>query len=246
VNGVDGTLASYLIAWREDSLRPPLPQARERARNAMRVAAASAARHRYRVRALSLPFGVRLRLGPALLGGAAAAVVAGVVVGLLGWNAPAGSPLYGVRAARQTIQLVLPGADLAALHMQYAEASLLDAHNDINATASLANARNELDAAQRQLPTDRSAPLWTRWEHDESQVATEESEQEREPQAPAIIPGSTSPSPRGSPDDRGAAASASPRGADHQSPEPSEGRFPSPSASGGDTSPRPSGSPHGD
>ena len=244
MNGSDATLASYLIAWREDSLRPPLPQARERARNAMRAAATSPVVRRYRVRALSLPFGVRLRRAHALFAGAAAAVIGGVIVGLLGWNAPAGSPLYGVRAARQSIQLVLPGAERAALHLQYAEASLLDAHNDTNAIASIANARTELDAAQRDLPADRSTPLWTRWERDESELATEETEQEQEPRAPAILPGSASPSPNRSPDDGG--ASASPGGADHASPEPSEGRSPRPGATGEVGSPRPSASAGGD
>jgi hypothetical protein len=243
VNGADATLASYLIAWREDSLRPPLPQARERARNAMRAAATSPV-GRYRVRALSLPFGVRLRRAHALFAGAAAAVIGGVIVGLLGWNAPAGSALYGVRAARQSIQLVLPGAERAALHLQYAEASLLDAHNDTNPIASLANARTELDAAQRDLPADRSTPLWTRWERDESQLATEETEQDQEPRAPAILPGSASPSPHSSPDDGGAIAS--PRGSDHASPEPSEGRSPSPGVPGGEGSPRPSSGPVGE
>ena len=244
MNGSDATLASYLIAWREDSLRPPLPQARERARNAMRAAATSPVGRRYRVRALSLPFSVRLRRAHALFAGTAAAVIGGVIVGLLGWNAPAGSPLYGVRAARQSIQLVLPGAERVALHLQYAEASLLDAHNDINAMASLANARTELDAAQRDLPADRSTPLWTRWERDESDLATEETEQDQEPRAPAILPGSTLPSPHSSPDDSGAIAS--PRGSDHASPEPSEGRSPSPGVPGGDGSPRPSSSPRGE
>jgi hypothetical protein len=232
--GHDPTLGAYLASWREDSLRPPLSEARARARAAMHAALAAPVAGRYRVRALSLPFGIRLQHRRPLLAVAAAALGGAVLVGLIGWNAPAGSPLYGVRAARQGIQLALPGADQAALRLQYAESSLADARNGIDTGASLADARTELQTAYSELPVDHASPLWGRWDTDESKLAADESQQENHPGTPGVLPGSTSPSPHESSNDGGATATAVPSEGAGGTSYPGAHESPSPSSGGGD------------
>lgn len=228
MNGAETTLTAYLAAWREDSLLPPLPAAREQARAAM-LAALVARRGRRGIWAFSSLAGYRLRFRHTLLGAASLAVTGAMVVGLLGWNAPAGSPLYGVRAARQGIQLALPGANPATLHLQYAEAFLTDARSGKDRSASLADARAELDAAQRDLPVNHASPLWTRWSSDEAQLNLESDQQEPEGSgAPGVAPGAPATPRESESHSAGAAPTGSGDGEGHPSPEPStslQGQF---------------------
>ncbi len=165
-------LGRLLAAWREESLRPPRAEGRERARAAMRGALTAEAALRRSAR----PLPRRLGLPRPLLAGAALLVAGLVVVGVLGWNAPAGSPLFGVRAARQGIQLALPGADRASLHLAFAQADLGDARRGIDPAASLRDARAELAAARAELPGNRSSPLWTRYGEDVASLRNAERE----------------------------------------------------------------------
>jgi hypothetical protein len=175
MNDFSSSLEPYLAAWRADSRQGARPHSRERAREAMLAAAASPAPAYRRVAAvLSAQSTFRLRSRFPQRAGALAAVTATVVTAFLGWNAPAGSSLYGVRAARQSVQLVVPGANLAALHLEFAAQSLADARNGISPAASLADARSELDAARSELPADHTAPLWAQWSGDEAVLANEE------------------------------------------------------------------------
>lgn len=169
----DDELDQHLAAWREDSLRPADAGARERARAALMQAVAAGNRPGHpALTHLSLAFRGRHRAWR-VAGALAVAVAAAAVVATSGWNAPAGSPLHGVRTARQGVQLALPGANLAALHLDFAAQSLADARHGIAPAASLAEAAAELDAAQRDLPPDHSSPLWGQWNEDEHQLASE-------------------------------------------------------------------------
>jgi hypothetical protein len=231
VNGVDPNLLPHLAAWRNDSLQDPRAVPRERARAALHVAVASAATRRtHGVRLPSLPWFRSLRLRhrrPVLA--AAAAAVAATVIGALGWNAPVGSALYAVRAAKQSVQLAIPGTDLAALHMQFAEQDLADARAGASA-AALTDARAELAAARGVLPSDRGSPLWVRYDTDEATLATESAGLDNPTPSPRS--GSTRP---GSGDDRsGDGPTAAPGGAvpAQGSAEPGDSGAGSPAPSG--------------
>jgi hypothetical protein len=169
----DELLAPYLAAWREDSLYPSLPHSRELARTAM-LAAVASGRRGLLGRALWFSAGFRLRGQRVRMVGFVGAVAVAAAVATVGWNAPAGSFLHDVRVARQSVQLAVPGADLAGLHLEFAEQSLADARDGIDPAASLADARSQLDAAREVLPADHSSPLWTRWGDDEAILGTEE------------------------------------------------------------------------
>jgi hypothetical protein len=243
MNDLGRSLEPYLAAWRDDSRQSPRPHSRERAREAM-LAAAAAPIHRPIARVLSAQSTFRLRGRFPRRAGALVAVTATVVTAFLGWNAPAGSSLYGVRAARQSVQLVVPGANLAALHLEFAAQSLADARNGISPAASLADGRSELDAARGELPADHTAPLWAQWSDDEAVLADEEAAfgggqgpTNRVLPAPAG-PGDTPSEGRTeAPTSTDTGHSASPRTA---SPE----AMPSASDGGGNTPPAASASPH--
>jgi hypothetical protein len=117
---------------------------------------------------------------------AAAAMAAGVIVVGLGWNAPAGSPLHGIRDARQGITLSLPGADLAALHLKFAEQDLRDASQGLDRTASLSDAGNELAKAKTLLAANQHSALWDELVGDEQRL-----DQEVNPPAPSPAPTET-------------------------------------------------------
>jgi hypothetical protein len=254
MNGSSATLSMYLASWRADSLRPPLPNAREQARAAM-LAALTSPRDSRRTRALSFLLPFRPRFRHTMLGASALALAGAVVVAVLGWNAPAGSALYGVRAARQGIQLVLPGANQAALHLQYAEAFLADAQKGVNLSASLSGATNELDAAHTDLPADHTSPLWARWSSDEAELSTDETQSRESEGSAGAAPGAARPAHN---DSEGNPAAAGPTHssdeAGNPSAQPSErpGTYPSGSGDGeggggGSTAQAwPSGSPGGD
>ena len=204
MSGFDGSLDAYLDAWRDDSRRAPSPVATERARLAMHRErnARAHARHGAAWLPAMLPLlrlrVTRLRL---VLVGSSVALAGVAIVAALGWNAPAGSPLYSIRAVRQSVALSLPGADLAALHLQYAEQSLSDARNNVNVAASLGDAGSELTQARTELDGDTASPLWTRWERDETQLAGQlaEFQQQQEHESEPAGSGATQPAIPGAP-----------------------------------------------
>jgi hypothetical protein len=166
-------LERLLAAWHEDSRRPPGEEARERMRTAMHQArrlGAAAPR-----RPLSGLLHPRFGLRRSVLAGVTVVATAAAVVGVLGWNAPPGSPLFQVRSVRQGIQLALAGSDAAALHLGFAETDLADARRGENTASSLQDASNELAAARAVLPPDRSSPLWHQYDDD---IASLQADQE--------------------------------------------------------------------
>jgi len=210
-------------------------------------------------RALWFSAGFRLRGLRVRIAGFVGAVAVAAAVAAMGWNAPAGSFLHGVRVARQSVQLAVPGADLAGLHLEFAEQSLADARDGIDPAASVADARSELDAARGVLPPDHSSPLWTRWGDDEAILGTEEAAPAGGGDPSAGVPaGGSAPSAAAphSPSDDTTTVPRTAAGA-HGSADPTErpGGAPSSSSSpswggndGGDGTPpsgsAPTGSPH--
>jgi hypothetical protein len=188
---IDPVLSDHLDAWRESSRRAPRRHARERALGAMVTALASAATA---PRPRSHHFRPRFRHAGLIAG--VGTLAATVVVAAAGWNAPPGSALFAVRAARQGVMLKLPGSDDAALHLQFAEQSLAEARDRIDPEQSLANARTELAAALRELPSERTSPLWARYYSDERRLLAEESQLETEGDSQSS--GAAPPRPTGS------------------------------------------------
>lgn len=236
-------LERLLAAWHDESRRPPRGDPRDRARAAMHQARrAAGTAHSRRPWLLLGP-----RPGPrrALLAGVTMVATAIAVIGVLGWNAPAGSPLFQVRAVRQGIQLALPGSNAAALHLGFAEADLADAGRGENAAPSLQDARNELAAARAVLPSDRTSPLWGRYEDD---ISSLEADREKiEGEGPTTPGGgatgepatsepeqSASPSPPTEPEQTSSGATASPAPEGGGDSEGSSGQRGSGSGSGGD------------
>jgi hypothetical protein len=242
VSDSSAILARYLAAWRVESLQAPRTLAREQARAAM--LASNTPGNPRRGRALSFLFTLRWRGRRQVLIASTALLGAAVAVGLFGWNAPAGSALYSVRVARQSVQLWLPGADLALLHLQFAEDNLDNARRGVNVSASLAAAGSELDAARHQLPpAAQAASLWERYDVDEATLVAQEQELESEQRAEQARPSAGTPASGGSTDDAGRSGtglstspSQRPRGTETpentpwpqrsggESPDPSEGR----------------------
>jgi hypothetical protein len=239
---IDPRLSAHLDAWRLSSRREPRRHARERARDAMLQALVLRSPQPRRSMFLFRP-----RFGHAGLIAAAATVMAAASVAAAGWNAPPGSALFVVRAARQGVMLKLPGSNDAVLHLEFAEQDLADARGLDNPVQSLADARTELTAAFAALPSDQASPLWTRYRLDEATLLREETGGETEGQSP---PSSTA-SPRPSEDDRPSGTGA-PAVDGEDSPRASpttSGNTPSPSGWGGgdgggdDGGKSPSGSP---
>jgi hypothetical protein len=116
--------------------------------------------------------GLRLVRRNARLGGAVAATLATVaaVVGVLGWSAPAGSPLHDVRLARESVALHLPGADSSTLVLGFAEDRLADAQAGRNPQSSLVEAANLLATCRGSLPSDHGDALWQRWTRDQAEL----------------------------------------------------------------------------
>lgn len=236
---IDPVLSDHLDAWRESSRCAPRRHARDRALEAMETALASAVVERRTRRRLFRP---RFRYAGLVAGvGTLAATVA---VAAAGWNAPPGSALFVVRAARQGVMLKIPGSDDAVLHLQFAEQSLNEARDRIDPEQSLANARTELSAALSELQTQRMSPLWARYYGDEGLLLAEESQLEIEGESPS--PRAGQPTPIG---DRGASGPTQTATGDHETPSSPRGST-SPSGEAGDTgraiSPSASGSPHPD
>lgn len=150
---------------RAESAAEPEAAAMQAARAAMhRAIARQPQRHRLGL----LAEHIRLALTPRRLAAAGGSLAAGLaVVSVLGWNAPAGSPLHAVRVAHESLVLSLPGSDRVALDLDYAEARMREARQQTGSWApSLDEAGRLLDDARQHLTA--GAPLWSRWENDES------------------------------------------------------------------------------
>lgn len=218
---IDPLLSAQLGAWRRTSRREPRRHARERAQDAMFAALASSATA---PRARAPLFRPRFR--HAGLIAATATLAATVGVAAAGWNAAPGSALFAVRAARQGVMLKLPGSNDAELHLQFAEASLAEAHDGVDPEQSLADARSELAAALPELPADRTSALWTRYQTDEATLTADESGLEPDER----IPAAGSPAPRPTETEKGpeptelsGSDDATPRSSQSGSPRPTDG-----------------------
>jgi hypothetical protein len=236
---IDPVLSDHLDAWRESSRRAPRRHARERALDAMKGALASTAAER---RTRSRHFRPRFRY--AVLVAGVGALAASVAVAAAGWNAPPGSALYVVRAARQGVMLKLPGSDDAVLHLQFAEQSLAEARDRIDPEQSLANARTELSAALSELPSQRTSPLWARYYGDERLFFAEESQLEIEGESPS--PPAGQPTPIGGGETSGPPQTATGDHEDLNSPRSSASPLGEGDYTSGAISPSASGSPRPD
>jgi hypothetical protein len=225
---IEPQLSASLDAWRLSSRRAPRRHAQERAHDAM-LDAIKAAPRRSRAGGL-FGFSIRPRFAHAGLIATTATIVAAASVAAAGWNAPPGSALFVVRAARQGVMLKLPGSDDAALHLAFAEASLADAKDRVNPMQSLADAATELGAAFTELSSDRASPLWPRYRLDEATLVSEEGGIEAE--TPSPVPAGATPSP-GEDDTRSGPGSGSGAGQGE-----TEGT-PSPTRSGSHATPSP-------
>jgi hypothetical protein len=236
---IDPVLSDHLDAWRESSRRAPRQHARDRALDAMETALGSAVverRTRWRL------FRPRFRYAGLVAGvGTLAATVA---VAAAGWNAPPGSALFVVRAARQGVMLKLPGSDDAVLHLQFAEQSLAEARDRIDPAQSLANARTELSAALSELTSERMSPLWARYYGDERLFLTEESQLEIDGESTS--PGAGRPTPIGDGETSGPTQPATGNHEDLNSPRSGASLSGEGDATGGATSPSSIGSPRPD
>ena len=168
----------FLAPWRRQVDAAGSP-ARDRARQAL-LAEVARARDEGALRVRRPHWRHRIAIG--LAAGAMASLVGA------GWNAPPGSALHFVRTSRQAVALSLPGANPAALHLQYAEQDLADARAGRNRAASLDEARRQLDAAHAVLPVDHASPLWTQWTTDESELAGEQDAESGSPAGAASGP----------------------------------------------------------
>ena len=217
---IDPQLSTSLDAWRRSSRRAARRHARERAHDAMLDAIVAASGHR-RPRGL---FSLRPRFRHAGLIVATATIIGAASVAAAGWNAPPGSPLFVVRQARQGVMLNLPGADDVALHLEFAEQSLMALSERIDPAQSLIDARTELAEAYAGLSGDPSSPLWPRYHRDEVTLLADEFEfgPETSPPIPThtpepsdddTLPGTSNPVQGGGGEDTptsGATAHASP------------------------------------
>jgi hypothetical protein len=249
---IEPQLSASLDAWRLSSRRAPRRHAQERAHDAM-LDAIMAAPRRSRSGGV-FGFSFRPRFAHAGLIATTATIVAAASVAAAGWNAPPGSALFVVRAARQGMMLKLPGSDDTALHLAFAEASLADARDRVNPTQSLADAATELEAAFTELSSDRSSPLWPRYRLDEATLLSEEGGVEAE--TPSPVPAGATPRPG---EDDMPSGSRPAQGETEDTPSPTRtGSHATPSPSGGygggggddggdsGTSPSPGQTPHPD
>lgn len=169
MSDVDPRLRTLFEAMQaEGEQLPPRPEAMEQARAAMH----QARQRQAEPRGLAL-FTERLRLAltPRRLMASGGGVVAGLaVVAAVGWNAPAGTPLHGVRVAHESLAMALPGSDRVSLDLAYAESRMVDAQKqDGSWTSSLDEAGRFLDDARQHLQS--GSPLWPRWQDDEQALA---------------------------------------------------------------------------
>ena len=160
---MDPRLLAAFDALRAESAAAPDPVSTERARAAMHVA--RAAQPELGGLAL-LAARVRHALRPPRLLAAVGGLATGLaVVSLLGWSAPAGTPLHGVRVAHEAVVLALPGSDRIGLDLDYAEARLREAQAQAGSRSSLDEAAGLLDDARQHLAA--GSLRWPRWQDDE-------------------------------------------------------------------------------
>ncbi|HEV7677624.1 MAG TPA: hypothetical protein VGQ42_03560 [Candidatus Dormibacteraeota bacterium] len=245
-------LQSAFAALRQESSAPPRPAAMAVARAAMHQA--RVAPRRAGVAPLPL-FADRLRRAftPGRMTAAGGGLATGMAaVALLGWNAPAGSPLHVVRIAHEQIALAVPGADRIGLQLSYAESRLRDAVQGTATAASLDEAAQLLGDVHGGLPGDHSSALWSRWQVDQNQLDHLREQQRGEDGSGS--PGGPGGRPEGTPGAAGAgaaggddggrstgAASPSPGGGDRGSSAPAPGGTPHDGRGG--PSPQPSATP---
>lgn len=222
----DRGLARHLAAWRADSRSAPRPEAIAEARRAMLAAPPPASAAGWR----SL-LGLRpRRRGRLVVATLAAGLAVLTPITVLGWDAPAGTPLHGVSVVKEHVALAVPGVDHVALTLQFAEQSLADARAGHDPRDSLAEAKSLLDGVAGELPADGGAAVRARWSRDEAELAAIEDDLAgSETAAPAEGSGGRESTP---------AASGRPATA-----EPSDEAGPSrpPSSPGASTEPTPAG-----
>ncbi len=164
-----------LAAWAEESRAAARPAAMQSARAAMHAAvSASLAEQRVPGRGFRFRSGWlgSLRWHPMRMTAVGLAAAVSVAVGA-GWNAGAGSPLHPIQLVREDASLILAsGSNAANLRLGYAEACLRDASAGVDPRDNLAEASSLLSAAMTDLPASHGDPLWLRWSHDESVLAT--------------------------------------------------------------------------
>ena len=198
-------LFDALADLRRESEITPSSHFQQSARAAMHAVAATRRR-----RAFNAVAAMRLRIAIVPSIGAAAAVAASVLI--IGWSAPAGSPLYAIRTAHEELQLLAPGIDRCAAELGDAESRLADASGGRDRSASLAAASLLLAAARADLPANHSSPDWPRWTRDEQQLAAFQTHDDGGKRGSGGGPCGTTPSPS---DEHG--ASPSPGSDDGQS-----------------------------
>jgi len=150
-------LRAALLSWREQSWQQPEPTATQAARAAMHRAVATVRPQGLAAQLRSVLSARRLTLavGPAL-------VAAAAVVGVAGWNAPAGSALHDVRLAREHVQLLLAGSGADELRLSFAEDRLRDAASGVDRQGSLDEAAGLLGDARADLGSNPHSALWGR------------------------------------------------------------------------------------
>lgn len=178
---------AWLDAWVEESRIAGRPAGMSAARAAMH-AAAPAPGGRRRLVALA----PAVRRHPWRLTGAGLAAAAAVAL-VVGWNAPAGSPLHQVRLGREDLALAFArGSSGVELRLQYAEDRLREAQAGAHPADSLAEAGSLIDGARGDLSADRTDPLWTRWVIDEADLQGQRTVLgSSPPPAPTATPAST-------------------------------------------------------
>lgn len=218
-------LTRHLAGWRADSLRSPRPEAMAAARRAMLAARGAEAPGGWRS-----ALGLRPRRPRRLLVASAAASLAVLTpITVLGWDAPAGTPLHGVWVVKEHVALAVPGVDHVALTLQFAEQSLADARAGHDPRDSAAEAASLLDSVAGDLTAGGGPALRARWIRDEAELTAIEDDL-APPRTPVPGEGSDTESPP--------AATGVPATAE---PSDGEGSSRAPSPPGASAAPTPDG-----
>ncbi len=226
---VDNEILDGLTQLAPDGIDGPGHQAELRARQAMLAAVAARRWGGWRARLMWRP----AHAGRLM---AKVAALAATAVAVIGWSAPAGTLLHGVRLARETIARTLPGANRLDVDLGVAEQYLAEAARNEAPADSESEARLFLDDARGLLPPNRNDPLSLRWQNDENALAALTAP----PSAPVgTAPHRTpTPKPTASGEEAGETDHGSGPGDDgdtRASPRPSVGVTPTPSPSVGVT-----------
>jgi len=181
---MDPTVRAELECWRAASGITPRQPAMAAARRALDAALDAAAKRRPWWRRL---LERQLRPRPFVTGAWFATAAAGVVVAM-GWNAPAGTPLHGVRLAHEKIALALAGNGRAQLELEYAQERLDDARGGAARQPSLDEARQLLQDAQKDLGEKPPPPEESQLHEEQALLATEERPTPEPSPAPVVEP----------------------------------------------------------